>query len=127
MNINTTNDSQGDDYLILTMSIPVPKKAIPMFVSSMAKYLQSIIPVQDVQNAPPALLPAPSHMVMPEPKPRKGMASPKQKEFICNLARRLNMTDAEVCQTVGAKSIEQMSNEQANSFISEYKDAKPMF
>ena len=32
------------------------------------------------------------------------------------------MNDAEVCREVGASSIEQMTNAQANDFIKKYKD-----
>ena len=87
------------------------------------------IPVQPIQQEEtPVLLPPPStNNIKTDEKPRKGIASPKQKEFIINLANRLNMTEAEICQVSGAKSIEQMSNAQANDFISKYKDAKPQF
>ena len=120
------------DYVILFQPVLVPKQAIQslsMMPISQPMQLPQPIPVQQIQQEKtPVLLPPPS-MANPktEEKPRKGMASPKQKEFIVNLANRLNMTESEICQVTGAKSIEQMSNAEANSFITQYKDAKPQF
>ncbi len=119
---------QSNEDVIVWIPFVVKKEHLqsPLMTASMPAQPRAI--QQVVQEAPPALpASSPAHMATPEPKPRKGMASPKQKEFIFNLARRLNMTDAEVCQAVGAKSIEQMSNAQANTFITEYKDAPPQF
>lgn len=120
---------QGNEDIIVWIPFVVKKEHLqsPLMAASMPHPPQPI-PVHAVQrDDPPVLLPAATGPMHADQKPRKGMASPKQKEFICNLARRLHMTDAEVCQAVCAKSIEQMSNAQANTFITEYKDAPPQF
>ena len=96
-------------------------------MTSMPTQPQSILVRQALQEEPLALPPPSARNVPPESKPRKGMASPRQREFIYKLADKLNMTESEICSVTGAKSIEQMSNAQANEFISRYKDAKPQF
>ena len=70
----------------------------------------------------PALLPPPPSKVPIERKPRRGLASSKQIEYVRKIARNGNMNDAEVCREVGASSIEQMTNAQANDFIKKFKD-----
>ena len=120
------------DYVIFLQPVLVSKQAIQslsVMPISQPMQLAQPIPVQPIQQEETSvLLPPPStNNIKTDEKPRKGIASPKQKEFIINLANRLNMTEAEICQVSGAKSIEQMSNAQANDFISKYKDAKPQF
>ena len=128
MNINAANDFQGDDYVILFLPVPVPRKAIPPFSSSMPLPPQPVMPAQPVvQDAPPALPPPPTHSVTPEQKPRKGLASPKQKQFILEIVNRLNMAKDEMQRELGTRDIEQVTNAQANAFISKFKDAKPVF
>ena len=116
---------QDEDYIILWQPVLVPRQAIKSLSFMPTPLWQQPIPIQPTQQeCSPALLPLSSGRPQSEERPRKGQASQKQKEFIINLANRLNMTEAEVCQATGAKSIEQMSNAQANEFISKYKDAK---
>ncbi len=129
VDMNLNQHHANEEVVIVWMPFIVKKEHLqsPLTTASMP-YPPQPIPVHEVQrDDPPALLPAATGPMHADPKPRKGMASPKQKEFICNRARRLHMTDAEVGQAVGAKSIEQMSNAQANTFITEYKDAPPQF
>ena len=120
-------NQQDDDYIILWQPVLGPRQAVKSLSFMPTPLPPQPIPIQQTQQEDtPALLPLSSGRPQTEERPRKGQASPKQKEFIINLANRLNMTESEVCQAIGAKSIEQMSNAQANEFISKYKDAKPL-
>ena len=86
------------------------------------------IPVQPVQQAePPALLPPIPSTSNAEQKPRKGMASERQKNFILEIVTRLNMTKDEMQKELGVRDLEQATNAKANEFITKYKDAKPQF
>ena len=130
MNIQTVNDVQENDYVILYLPVPVPRKAIPSFVSSLMPMLSQppVLPVQQVCQAEPHALPSsPTHSVTPDQKPRKGMASPKQKQFIFEIVNRINMAKDEMQRELGVKDIEETTNAQANAFISKFKDAKPVF
>ncbi len=83
------------------------------------------IPVQ--QAEPPALLPPIPSTSNAEQKPRKGMASERQKNFILEIVTRLNMTKDEMQKELGVRDLEQATNAKANEFITKYKDAKPQF
>ena len=86
------------------------------------------IPVQPVQQAEtPTLLPPIASTSHAEQKPRVGMASDKQKNFIMELVTKLNMTEAEMQKELGVRDLEQATNEKANEFIQKYKKAKPQF
>ena len=60
-------------------------------------------------------------------KQRQGRASEKQKSFILGLATDLNMTEREICQEIGIRRLDEMSNAQANEFITEHKNGTPRF
>ena len=60
-------------------------------------------------------------------KQRQGLASEKQKSFILGLATDLNMTEREVCQEIGIRRLDDMTNAQANEFITEHKNGTPRF
>ena len=60
-----------------------------------------------------------------EHKERKGRASEKQIDFVTTIGTRSNMTAGEICKSIGIKNLSEMTNAQANEFISKYKDAKP--
>ena len=129
INLMLSSNPSTEDDVIVWMPFLVKMKHLQLSPSPYSPTpIQQPINVQQIQEVETqALLPPPSANNGKTEKPRKGMASPKQKDFIFKLANKLNMTEAEICQVTGAKSIEQMSNAQANEFITEYKDANPQF
>ena len=120
---------QNNDYAILFQPVLVPRQAIQSLSVMPVSLPPQPISVQPIQQAEsPALLPpSPAATQSKGQRPRTGMASTKQKDYILNLAKSLNMTESEICQVSGVKSIEQMTNAQANDFITKYKDAQPQF
>ncbi len=114
------------DYVILFQPVLVPKQAIQslfMMPISQPMQLPQPIPVQQIQQEDaPALLPPSTSNAKNDEKPRKGMASVKQMEWVLNIAKQRGMTDAEVCQFTGANSMSQMTKTQASAFINDYKD-----
>ena len=77
------------------------------------------------QEPTPSAYTTSSRVRMDKTHQRKGLASDKQKDFVRKLAGQQNMTEADVCSEVGASSIDEMSNSEANEFISKHKDARP--
>lgn len=118
---------QNNEDIIVWIPFVVKKEHLqsPLMTASMPPQPRAI--QQVVQEAPSALPPPPTHSVTPESKPRKGMASPKQKQFILEIVSRLNMAKDEMQRELGTRDIEQVTNAQANAFISKFKDAKPVF
>jgi len=119
---------QSNEDVIVWIPFVVKKEHLqsPLMTASMPPQPRAI--QQVVQEAPPALpASSPAHMATPEPKPRKGMASQKQKQFILEIVSRLNMAKDEMQRELGTRDIEQVTNAQANAFISKFKDAKPVF
>lgn len=122
------NQSAEDD-VIVWMPFVVKMKHLKLTPSCSPISIQQPITVHQIQEAETqALLPPPSaNNAKTDEKTRKGMASTKQMEWVLNIAKQCGMSESEICEVSGAKSIEQMSNAQANDFISKYKDAKPQF
>ena len=115
------------DYVILFQPVLVPKQAIQslsMMPISQPMQLPQPIPVQQIQQEDaPALLPPPSaNNTKIDEKPRKGMASVKQMEWVYNIAKQRGMSNEEVCQVTGAASMSQITKSQASAFINDYKD-----
>ena len=129
---NPIDTLQNTDYVILFQPVLVSKQAIQslsMMPISQPMQLPQPIPVQPIQQEEtPALLPPPSaNNAKTDEKPRKGMASEKQKNFILEIVTRLNMTKDEMQRELGVRNLEQATNAKANEFITKYKDAKPQF
>ena len=124
-NLNSSQSIEED--VIVWMPFVVKMKHLRSPLMALMNPSQPI-PVQPIQQAEsPALLPPPAATQSKGQRPRTGMASTKQKDYILNLAKSLNMTESEICQVSGVKSIEQMTKAQANDFITKYKDAQPQF
>ena len=119
---------QDTDYVILFQPVLVPKSAmqsLSMMPISQPMQLPQPIPVQQIQSAEtPALLPPIVSTSHAEQKPRKGLASERQKNFILEIVTRLNMTKDEMQKELGVRDLEQATNAKANEFITKYKDAK---
>ena len=128
-------DPLNTDYVILFQPVLVPKQAIQSLSVMPISLPPQPIPVQEAYQIHKEEQPMqlPQHKLQSqnaqyvENKIRKGPATDKQMNTVLNIANQKNMTESEVCQLVGAKSYAQMSNAQANDFISNYKDAKPQF
>ena len=129
MIVQSLNSSQSneEDVFVWIPFVVKMKHLQPPLMTSMNP--SQPIPVQSIQQAesPAPLPPSPAATQSKGQRPRTGMASTKQKDYILNLAKSLNMTESEICQVSGVKSIEQMTNAQANDFITKYKDAQPQF
>ena len=128
---NTIATLQNTDYVILFQPVLVPKQAIQslsmMPIPQPMQLPQSIPVQQSQQEETPVLLPPPTGNVKTDEKPRKGMASVKQMEWVLNIAKQRGMSDAEVCQVTGAASMSQMTKTQASAFINDYKDKSLSF
>ena len=96
-------------------SIPQPPRPTPVPQLQAPKAQEQ--PEQPKTLSKPANAPGSPHTPQ---KPLKGVASGKQMEWVHNIAKRLNMTDSEVCRTVGAESLEKMSKAQASEFINDF-------
>ncbi len=53
-------------------------------------------------------------------KPLKGLASDKQMKCMLTMAREHGISDVELCQYVGAESLEQITKAQASKFIQKF-------
>jgi hypothetical protein len=129
VDMNLNQHHANEEVAIVWMPFVVRKADLqsPLTTASMP-YPPQPIPVHEVQrDDPPALLPAATGPMHADQKPRKGMASPKQKQFILEIVNRLNMAKDEMQRELGTRDIEQVTNAQANAFISKFKDAKPVF
>ena len=129
VDMNLNQHHANEEVVIVWMPFIVRKEHLqsPLMTASMPAQTLPI-PVQSVpRDDPPALLPAATGPMHAEPKPRKGMASPKQKQFILEIINRVNMAKDEMQRELGTRDIEQVTNAQANAFISKFKDAKPVF
>ena len=95
---------------------PIPRPQSPTM---------TVHPIQEEDQ--PALLPAHPEQPRMENKQRKWEASEKQMEWIHNIARQLDKTEAEICQVIGVPSLDRLSKAQASSFINDYKEGKLQF
>ena len=78
------------------------------------------VPVEaPAQDELPAI--QPTAINTPQQKQRNGLASEKQMEWVHNIARQRGMTEAEICQTTGVESLDQLTKNQASTFINKYK------
>ena len=119
------NNIQNDEYVVLIQLVLVKKSDIQSFPMQCSGALQQplqALPVQEQEALPIA---STMNNAQRSGKPRKGQASPKQKDFVKTIIGRLDMDENEVCQSMNITSIDEISNRQANEFISEYKDKKP--
>ena len=117
MNNQFKNSSSPDEWVLVLQPVMVRRKDI--FSPSMTACPQPIPVVPDETPAPRQPHPRAS---LTEHKQRTGMASGKQKDYTVELINRHNLDGKEVLKMMGIESFDQMTNEQANKFISEYKD-----
>ena len=110
---------------------------VPFIVKK--QHLQSpLMAPMPIQQPPPTPVPqiqAPEPQQHPEPlpplarasrvpntpqNPMKDLASGKQMKCMLTMAREHGISDVELCQYVGAESLEQITKAQASKFIQKY-------
>lgn len=124
--LNSSQSNEEDVIVWMPFVVKMKHLQSPLMTSMNPPQPISVQPIQQAESPAP-LPPSPAATQSKGQRPRTGMASTKQKDYILNLAKSLNMTESEICQVSGVKSIEQMTNAQANDFITKYKDAQPQF
>ena len=115
------NDSPEDEFVVVFLPVCVKKKNINLPTMMPSPQLQQ--PMSVVSEEPTAMHSSRSYQ-QTEHKPRKGLASPKQIEFVEEIIDRLHMDKREAQEEIGSP-INKMTNAQANKFINKYKDDKP--
>ena len=124
---------QNNDDAILFQPVLVPRQAIQSLSVMPVSLPPQPISVQPIQQAEspaplPHTIPQKQHAQYGEGKTtRKGPATEKQMNTVLSIAKQLNMTEAEVCRLVGAKSYSEMSNAQAHGFIASHNEMQPQF
>ena len=128
--------TQNNDYVILFQPVLVPRSAIQspslMSLPAPAQLLPQSSPQPTLLPPPPVLIEAPTQDELPAIQPtaintpqqkqrNNGLASDKQMEWVHNIARQRGMTEAEICQTMGVESLDQLTKNQASAFINKYK------
>ena len=135
MSDSIQNNNLGEREVIVWIPFTVKLKDLQAaMMPSMSMLPQPIpraqpqsIPVQEVQQEDtPALLP-PSTNNAKSDEPPRGTASPKQMEWVHNIAKQQGMNAAEICKVTGAVSLSQMTKKQASTFINNYKDQNSSF
>lgn len=124
MNNQLENNSSSDEWFFVFLPVLMKKgdiQSLPMLVSSAHQQPLQLLPVQE-QEAPP--IAPPMNNARRDGKPRKGHASSSQISYAKNIIHRLSMDENEVCRSMNITSIDEMTNAQANEFISENKDKK---
>ena len=124
MNINS---NPNDEYVMVFQPVLVRRRDI-----------HSLPPMMSIPQQPPSIpiqLQAPEPQEQPEPlpplarasgvpntpqNPLKGLASDKQMKCMLTMAREHGISDVELCQDVGAESLEQITKAQASKFIQKY-------
>lgn len=129
--LNSSQSNEEDVIVWMPFVVKMKHLQLPLMTPMPAQ--SQPIPVQEVQQiAPPAPLPhtipQKQHAQYGEGKTtRKGPATEKQMNTVLSIAKQLNMTEAEVCRLVGAKSYSEMSNAQAHGFIASHNEMQPQF
>ena len=97
--------------------------------------LMAPMPIQPPPPTPVPQIQAPAPQQHPEPlpplarassvpntpqNPMKDLASGKQMKCMLTMAREHGISDVELCQYVGAESLEQITKAQASKFIQKY-------
>ena len=122
--------NQNDDDVIVWMPFIVKKQHLqsplmaPMPIQSPRPIpIQLQAPEAQEQPEQPKTLPSPANAPgsphTPQ-KPLKGLASDKQMKCMLTMAREHGISDVELCQDVGAESLEQITKAQASKFIQKY-------
>ena len=122
------NSNPDDEYVMVFQPVFVRRRDI-----------HSLPPMTSIpQQPPPTPVPqiqAPEPQQHPEPlpplarassvpntpqNPMKDLASGKQMKCMLTMAREHGISDVELCQYVGAESLEQITKAQASKFIQKY-------
>ena len=132
MIVQNLNSSQNGEDVIVWIPFIVKMKHLqsPLMTSMNPSQPISVQPIQQAESpAPlPHTIPQKQHAQYGEGKTtRKGPATEKQMNTVLSIAKQLNMTEAEVCRLVGAKSYSEMSNAQAHGFIASHNEMQPQF